>query len=92
MIGFLNTSYTVNENDGVANIQIGVIRGSLERPINVQFSLNAISAAGKLHDTSLTMHNDDIVCSLLVQLHQIIHQILFLKLWFSLTPQEFKLY
>ena len=45
VIGFLNTSYTVSENDGVANIQIGVIRGSLERPINVQFSLNAMSAA-----------------------------------------------
>ena len=25
VIGFLNTSYTVSENDGVANIQIGVI-------------------------------------------------------------------
>ena len=45
VIGFLNrTSYTVSENNGVANIQIGVIRGSLEEPINVQFSLNAMSA------------------------------------------------
>ena len=48
VIGFLNTSYTVNENDGVADIQIGVIRGSLERPVAVRFSTNADSASGKL--------------------------------------------
>jgi hypothetical protein len=53
VIGFLNTSYTVSESDGEAIIQIGVIRGSLERPVNVQFSINAISAASKQHDTSI---------------------------------------
>ena len=46
MIGFLNTSYTVSESDGVANIQIGVIQGSLERSIVVNFFTRAISAAG----------------------------------------------
>ena len=46
MIGFLNTSYTVGESDGVANIQIGVIRGSLQRPVTVEFSTSAISAGG----------------------------------------------
>ena len=54
VIGFLNTSYTVNENDGVANIQIGVIQGSLERSVTVQFSTSADSASGKLHRS--TMH------------------------------------
>ena len=54
VIGFLNTYYTVNENDGVADIQIGVIRGSLERPVVVQFSTSADSASGKLH--GLNMH------------------------------------
>ena len=55
VIGFLNTSYTVNENDGMADIQIGVIRGSLERPVAVRFSTNANSASGKLNmHTSLT--------------------------------------
>ena len=55
VIGFLNTSYTVSENDGVADIQIGVIRGSLERSsVAVQFSTNADSASGKLH--GLNMH------------------------------------
>ena len=49
VIGFLNTSYTVSENDGEANIQIGVIQGSLERPVVVRFSTNAISASGKSH-------------------------------------------
>ena len=45
VIGFLNASYTVGESDGVANIQIGIIQGSLERSVVVQFSTNAISAA-----------------------------------------------
>ena len=49
VIGFLNTSYTVNENDGVADTQIGVIRGSLERSVVVRFSTSADSASGKLH-------------------------------------------
>ena len=51
MIGFLNTPYTVGESDRVADIQIGVIQGSLERSVVVLFSTNAtnaISAAGKL--------------------------------------------
>ena len=54
VIGFLNTSYTVNENDGAANIQIGVIQGSLERSVVVRFSTSADSASGKLHE--LNMH------------------------------------
>ena len=49
MIGFLNTSYTVGESDGQANVQIGVIRGSLQRSVVVEFSTNVVSAAGKLH-------------------------------------------
>ena len=53
VIGFLNTSYTVDESDGVANIQFGVIQGSLDRPVVVQFSTNAISAAGKLHRSTM---------------------------------------
>ena len=49
VIGFLNTSYTVGESDGVANIQIGVIQGSLYNiSVVVQFSIYAISAAGKI--------------------------------------------
>ena len=49
MIGFLDTLYTVGESDGQANVQIGVIRGSLQRPVVVEFSTNAVSAAGNLH-------------------------------------------
>ena len=49
-MGFLDTSYTVGESDGQANIQIGVIRGSLQRPVIVEFSNNAVSAVGKLHE------------------------------------------
>ena len=55
MIGFLNTSYTVGESDGAVNIQIGVIRGSLQTPVVVNFTTNADSANGKLHTLSI-MH------------------------------------
>ena len=55
MIGFLNTSYTVGESDGAVNIQIGVIRGSLQIPVVVNFTTNADSADGKLHTWSI-MH------------------------------------
>ena len=51
MIGFLNAPYTVSESDSAADIQIGVMQGSLERSVMVHFSTNAtnaISAAGKL--------------------------------------------
>ena len=59
VIGFLNTSYTVNENDGAADIQIGVIRGSLERPVAVRFSTNADSASGKLHGLNIQAKYDN---------------------------------
>ena len=48
VIGFLDTSYNVGESDGQANVQIGVIRGSLQRLVVVEFSTNAVSAAGNL--------------------------------------------
>ena len=44
----------MGENDGAVNIQFGIIQGSLERSVVVQFSTNDISATGKLH--RLTMH------------------------------------
>ena len=65
MIGLLNTSYTVSENDGAANIQIGVIQGSLERSVVVQFSTNAISAAGKLMHATMIIFKE---ASLLIQM------------------------
>ena len=47
----------MDESDGVAIIQIGVIRGRdlLERQIiiNVEFSTNPLSAASKLHETRI---------------------------------------
>ena len=49
VIGFLNTSYTVGESNGQVNIQIGVINNSLQRPVVIKFSTNAVSAAGKSH-------------------------------------------
>ena len=48
IIGFTNTSYTVSESDGVANIQIRVIQGLLgRRQVTVEFSTGAVSAASK---------------------------------------------
>ena len=39
VIGFLNTSYTVNESDGLVNIQIG-IDGLLRTSVTVNFSIS----------------------------------------------------
>ena len=39
MIGFLDTSYTVGKNDKQVNIKIGVIDGSLQRPVAVELSI-----------------------------------------------------
>lgn len=55
MIGFLNTSYTVSESDGVVKLQIGVIQGSIQRPIVVEISTGDISTAGEL----IMAHNDN---------------------------------
>ena len=48
MIGFLNTSYSVGESDGVVKLQIGVIQGSIQRPVVVEISTGDISTAGEL--------------------------------------------
>ena len=41
-IGFLNTFYAVgaSESDGLVSIQIGVINGSLQTSVAVNFSIN----------------------------------------------------
>ena len=41
MIGFLNTSYTVNKNDGLVNIQVGIIEEELlQISVAVIFSIS----------------------------------------------------
>ena len=41
VIGFLNTSYTVDENDGLVNIQIGIINFTVLRTsLVVNFSIS----------------------------------------------------
>ena len=48
VIGFLNTSYTVNETDGLVNIQIGIINpGILRTSVAVTFSVQS-DLRGKL--------------------------------------------
>ena len=48
VIGFLSESYSVNESDGTASIEFGVITGSLGTGISVQLSLSDGSALCKL--------------------------------------------
>jgi hypothetical protein len=52
VIGFLNTSYTVAETEGVASIQIGAISSqgviNIQRPVLVEISTGDISAVGEL--------------------------------------------
>ena len=48
VIGFLSESYSVNESDGRASIEFGVITGSLGTDISVQLSFSDGSALCKL--------------------------------------------
>ena len=41
MIGFLNTSYTVNKSDGLVRIQLGITNnGVLETTVAINFSIS----------------------------------------------------
>ena len=48
MIGFLNTSYTVDESDGVVSLQIGAIQGSLQRSVVIELTTRDMSTDGSL--------------------------------------------
>ena len=49
VIGFLNTLYTAGESDEVANIHIGVIQGSLQRSVTVNFTIAADSYSKSIY-------------------------------------------
>ena len=63
MIGFLNTSYTVGESDGLVNIQIGINNGSLPTSVAVNFSISENPSDGSKLNQS--MQHYDIVISIL---------------------------
>ena len=48
-IGFLDTNYTVNESatSGVADIEIGILDGSLQREVVINFLTQDESALGQ---------------------------------------------
>lgn len=46
VIGFRDTSYTVREGHDQVNVPIGVIQGSLQRPVVVNFTTVTDSALG----------------------------------------------
>ena len=46
-VGFINTSYTVNEFDDRATLMIGVLNGTIERDIALSVSLLGGSAIGE---------------------------------------------
>ena len=48
VVGFTSTSYTVNESDGIATIQVEVLSGSTELDIPLSISLSDGSALGEL--------------------------------------------
>ncbi len=51
-IGFLDTSYDVNEADGTVDFRIGVIEGNLAVPVTINFATSDGSAISKC------MHGD----------------------------------
>ena len=46
LIGFLDTSYTVHENDGEVNLRIGALNGSLQIELFFVFSFKNLEAVG----------------------------------------------
>ena len=50
VIGFLNTSYTVNKDDGLVNIQVGIINEGIMLGISVEVRFFFISQNQSLTD------------------------------------------
>ena len=46
-IGFINAPYSVGENEGEVDVQVGVIEGSLQRELVILLSTFDSSARGK---------------------------------------------
>ena len=47
IIGFLDTSYSVFENESQVIIQVGLLEGSLQREVTVTLSTSDLTAVGK---------------------------------------------
>ena len=47
IIGFLDTSYSMFENEPQVIIQVGVLNGSLQRSVIVTLSISDLTAIGK---------------------------------------------
>ena len=43
-IGFVNTSYSVGEEDNSINLEVAVLDGSLESAVTVEFSTASVTA------------------------------------------------
>lgn len=56
VVGFSSPRFTVSEGDDAANIQIGVISGSLRDDIVVQFSTVSSDAAGQYVQITYLWH------------------------------------
>ena len=48
IIGFIDSPYSVSENDGNVVLQVGLIEGSLQGQVVVSLSTSDLSAVGKL--------------------------------------------
>ena len=46
-IGFFNQSYNASESDGAVSVEVGIISGSLQREVSVQFTSSDSSALSK---------------------------------------------
>ena len=46
-IGFISPHFTMRESDGLVNIQVGVLSGSLQKEVTLNFFVTELSALGK---------------------------------------------
>ena len=47
-VGFLRSTYTVQEVEGTVTVQFGILEGTLERDLFVKFNYTSGTAVGKL--------------------------------------------
>lgn len=48
-IGFISSSYTVDESQGFVEVEFGVLEGKINQPIIVDFSFNEATALSEAH-------------------------------------------
>ena len=56
VIGFIDASYVVFENDSIATVTFGVVDGTLQRTVDIDLFFTGLSAASELFRIHFSVH------------------------------------